>query len=426
MLLEQIKNTLNSLLANYPNTVYYSTDLVYRVGRENGMTYASVKTHLMTSEYKCGRGQFAYSQLRKQIDDGTFTPVDTKSIKVKTPKAKSVASPAKFFNALPAPFIPVSSSVSSSVPSQSAHDSSMKITTMCNDGVNIPEVDATFVSWGEYKTVQKVIDSGMFFPIFISGLSGNGKTMMVEQACAATGREYIRVQISPETDEDDLIGGFRLINGETVFNKGPVIKAMERGAILLIDEIDRGSNKIMCLQGVLEGKPVLIKKIGEVVFPSAGFNIIATANTKGRGSDDGRFSAATIIDEAFLERFVATIDQPYPSFRIERNILKGHSELYGVNDDDFVDKLVNWSSVIRKTYDADGVDEVISTRRLCHIVKAYSIFRNRETSIAMCISRFETETKEAFLDLYSKIDSGVLTAESPASAPSLPQEEHPF
>jgi MoxR-like ATPase len=211
------------------------------------------------------------------------------------------------------------------------------------------------------------------------------------------------VQISPETDETDLIGGFRLIDGETVFYKGPVVKAMERGAILLIDELDRGSNKIMCLQGVLEGKPVLLKKIGQVVNPAPGFNVIATANTKGRGSEDGRYSAANIIDEAFIERFVATIDQPFPSDKVEKNIILKHMSAYGVTDLEFADKLVAWSSVIRKTFDNDGVDEVVSTRRLCHIVKAHSIFKDRNRSIAMCIARFDEDTRSAFTDLYTKI-----------------------
>ncbi len=249
---------------------------------------------------------------------------------------------------------------------------------------------------------------------------------MVEQACAKLKREYIRVQISPETDEDDLIGGFRLVNGETVFQKGPVVKAMERGCILLIDELDRGSNKIMCLQGVLEGKPILIKKVGEVVTPAQGFNVIATANTKGRGSDDGRYSAANIIDEAFIERFVATIDQPYPPYKVERNIISKHMEYFKVDDSEFVDKLVAWSSVIRKTYDAEGVDELISTRRLCHIVKAYSIFHDRLTAIGMCIARFETETREAFLDLYTKIDSNQIQAEAAAAVETPESEEPPF
>jgi MoxR-like ATPase len=257
----------------------------------------------------------------------------------------------------------------------------------------------------------------MFFPVYVSGMSGNGKTMMIEQACAAQKREYIRVQITPESDEDDLLGGFRLINGETVFHKGPVIKAMERGAILLIDELDRGSNKIMCLQGVLEGKPVLIKKTGQVVSPQPGFNVFATANTKGRGSSDGRYSAANVIDDAFIERFAATIDQEYAPLSVETNILKHHMDLYGIKDSEFITNLVTWSDVIRKTFEADGVDEVISTRRLCHIAKAYAITQNRVAAIKMCISRFDSETREAFSDLYSKIDAKVDVQEAHVSTP---------
>jgi MoxR-like ATPase len=251
----------------------------------------------------------------------------------------------------------------------------------------------------------------MFYPVYISGPSGNGKTMMVEQSAARAKVPFLRVQITPETDEDDLIGGFRLINGDTVFCKGPVIKAMEEGALLLIDEIDRGSNKIMCLQGVLEGKPVLIKKTGETVTPAAGFNVIATANTKGRGSDDGRFSAATIIDDAFLERFVSAINQPFPSKATEKKIVANHMDKFDCRDDDFLDKLVTWAAIIRKTFEVDGVDEVVSTRRLCHIVKTFSIFKDRVKSIEMCTNRFDADTITAFSDLYSKIDAGELTDE---------------
>jgi MoxR-like ATPase len=235
--------------------------------------------------------------------------------------------------------------------------------------------------------------------------------MMVEQACAKTGREYVRVQISPETDEDDLIGGFRLVDGETIFQKGPVIKAMERGCILLIDEIDRATNKIMCLQGVLEGSPVLLKKTGEVVTPAEGFNVIGTANTKGRGSDDGRFTAASIIDDAFLERFVCVIDQAFPQPTIEKKIVEKHMAKFGVEDTQFAEKLIAWSNVIRKTFEAEGVEEVVSTRRLCHIVKSFSIFNDRMKAINMCISRFDEETRTAFLDLYTKIDESQLTAD---------------
>ena len=273
------------------------------------------------------------------------------------------------------------------------------------------KVDPTFVPWGSFTDVKKVIQSEMFYPIYISGLSGNGKTFMVEQACAKLNKEFIRVQINPETDEDDLIGGFRLVNGETVFSKGPVLKAMENGAILLLDEIDRATNKIMCLQGILEGKPVLVKKTGEVVEPQPGFNIIATANTKGKGSEDGRFTAASIIDEAFLERFTISIDQQYPSAAIEKKIVIKHFEKFGmdINDDieEFTQKLIDWADIIRKTFFDDGVDEVISTRRLCHIVQTYSIFSDRMKAINLCIARFDDDTREAFLDLYTKVDSGV-------------------
>jgi MoxR-like ATPase len=250
----------------------------------------------------------------------------------------------------------------------------------------------------------------MFYPTYISGLSGNGKTFMVEQACAKVGKEFIRVQINPETDEDDLLGGFRLINGETVFSKGPVLKAMENGAILLLDEIDRATNKIMCLQGILEGKPVLVKKTGETISPAEGFNVIATANTKGKGSEDGRFTAASIIDDAFLERFTISVDQQFPSLNIEKKIVIKHMEKFDCLDTDFAEKLVVWADIIRKTFYDDGVDEVISTRRLCHIVQTFSIFNKRDKAIDLCISRFDEDTKEAFLDLYSKVDAEQIIA----------------
>jgi MoxR-like ATPase len=282
------------------------------------------------------------------------------------------------------------------------------VSSVSDDEIYVPSKDATFIKWGEFSKLKKIIESKLFFPTYIAGMSGNGKTMMVEQACAILKREYVRVQISPETDEDDLIGGFRLINGETVFQKGPVVKAMERGCILMIDEIDRATNKIMCLQGVLEGKPILLKKTGQVISPAAGFNVIATANTKGRGSDEGRYTAASIIDDAFLERFVAVVDQEYPPYATERKILLANAKSFDVKDTEFIEKLVAWSNVIRKTFEAEGVDDVVSTRRLCHIIKAFSIFEDRMAAIKMCVSRFEEETREAFLDLYTKIDESTL------------------
>ena len=282
------------------------------------------------------------------------------------------------------------------------------VSSVSDDEIYVPSKDATYIKWGEFSKIKKIIESKLFFPTYVAGMSGNGKTMMVEQACAILEREYVRVQVSPETDEDDLIGGFRLIDGETVFQKGPVVKAMERGCILMIDEIDRATNKIMCLQGVLEGKPILLKKTGQVVTPAPGFNVIATANTKGRGSDEGRYTAASIIDDAFLERFVAVVDQEYPPYATERKILLANAKSFDLKDDEFIEKLVAWSNVIRKTFDADAIDDVVSTRRLCHIIKAFSIFQDRMSSIKMCISRFEEETRDAFLDLYTKIDESTL------------------
>ena len=295
------------------------------------------------------------------------------------------------------------------IPTIAKPENIAKMQSIVNEEKTFAKLDPTFVPWGAYSDIVKMVKSEMFFPIYISGLSGNGKTFMVEQACSKLNREFIRVQINPETDEDDLIGGFRLINGETVFSKGPVLKAMENGAILLLDEIDRATNKIMCLQGILEGKPVLVKKTGETISPKAGFNVIATANTKGKGSDDGRFTAASIIDEAFLERFTVAIDQQFPSPSIETKILNNHMTKFGVEDTDFVEKLITWADIIRKTFYDEGVDEVISTRRLCHIAQTFSIFNNRTKAIDLCIARFDEDTKSAFLDLYSKVDDGVVT-----------------
>jgi hypothetical protein len=294
----------------------------------------------------------------------------------------------------------ISNSVVASIPTNAA-----QMQSIVNDEKTYAKADPTFIAWGAFHDIVKIIKSDMFYPTYISGLSGNGKTFMVEQACAKVGKEFIRVQINPETDEDDLLGGFRLINGETVFSKGPVLKAMENGAILLLDEIDRATNKIMCLQGILEGKPVLVKKTGEVIEPANGFNVIATANTKGKGSEDGRFTAASIIDDAFLERFTISVDQKFPGIGIEKKIILKHMAKFDCLDKDFADKLVLWADIIRKTFFDDGVDEVISTRRLCHIVQTFSIFKKRDKAIDLCISRFDDDTKDAFLDLYSKVDA---------------------
>jgi len=269
----------------------------------------------------------------------------------------------------------------------------------------IPEKDDTFVKFGNFADVKKIIQSRLFYPTFITGLSGNGKTFSVEQACAQLKREMIRVNITIETDEDDLIGGFRLVDGNTAWHNGPVIEALERGAILLLDEIDLASNKILCLQSILEGKGVFLKKIGRWVKPAAGFNVIATANTKGKGSDDGRFIGTNVLNEAFLERFPVTFEQSYPAPATEQKILEGISLDLGVEDRDFCKRLVDWADIIRKTFYDGGIEEIISTRRLVHIVRAYSIFGNKAKAIDVCTARFDDETKQAFIELYDKVDA---------------------
>ena len=271
----------------------------------------------------------------------------------------------------------------------------------------VPAKFEGFVSWGNFSLIEKVVKSGMFYPIFITGLSGNGKTLMVEQVCAKLKKELIRVNITIETDEDDLLGGFRLVGGETKFVPGPVIEAMERGCTLLLDECDLGSNKLLALQPVLEGKGVYLKKINKWVTPKDGFNVMATANTKGKGSDDGRFIGTNILNEAFLERFAITMEQPYASPAVETKIVLGAMKKYGAEDNEFAKNLVTWAEVIRKTFYDGGVDEVISTRRLDHIVKAFAIFSDKMQSIELCVARFDEDTKASFLDLYTKIDAGV-------------------
>ena len=264
----------------------------------------------------------------------------------------------------------------------------------------IPRKDDSFVKFGNFTDIKKIIESRVFYPSFITGLSGNGKTFSVEQACAILGRELIRVNITIETDEDDLIGGFRLVNGETIWHNGPVVEALERGAILLLDEIDLASNKILCLQSILEGKGVFLKKIGKMVHPKKGFNVIATANTKGKGSDDGRFIGTNVLNEAFLERFPVTFEQEYPTAAIETRILNKLCD-----DHNFCKRLADWADIIRKTFYDGGIEEIISTRRLVHIVQAYNIFGDKAKAIQVCVNRFDDETKQAFLELYDKVDA---------------------
>ena len=285
---------------------------------------------------------------------------------------------------------------------------------------SIPEKYQGYVPFGFYKDLTSIVLSQEFFPVFITGMSGNGKTLMVEQVCATLKRECIRVNISVETDESDLIGGPTLVDGNVVYRDGPVMTAMKRGAILLIDEVDRGSNKLMCLQGILEGKPYFNKKSGEYIYPKRGFNVIATANTKGRGSEEGRY-LSQILDDAFLERFNITVEQEYPESKVELKILKPL-----LNDDEFAENLVKWADVIRKTFAEGGVDEIVSTRRLVHIAKTYSIFKDRQKAIQLCVNRFDQETKDSFLDLYSKVDVKVAEANTAPVMPNSPDEEIPF
>ena len=273
----------------------------------------------------------------------------------------------------------------------------------------VPTKDPVFVPWGHFKDIKSIVTSKQFYPIFITGLSGNGKTMNVQQACAASKRECIRVNITIETDEDDLLGGYRLQDGQTVWQNGPVIEAMERGAVLLLDEIDLASNKIMCLQPILEGNGVFIKKINKFVKPANGFNVIATANTKGQGSEDGKFIGTNILNEAFLERFPITVEQSYPSNKNEIKMLDNVMAQKGLTkqvDKKFAENLITWADIIRKTFYEGGVDEIISTRRLVHIVDAYAIFKDKMKSIQMCTNRFDNDTKTSFIDLYTKIDGG--------------------
>lgn len=293
------------------------------------------------------------------------------------------------------------------------------------EGAIIPKVNPLYVPFGFFDNMKRIVASKKFYPVFVSGLSGNGKTFMVEQACAQLKTECLRVNISPETDEDDLIGGFRLIDGETKWFDGPVVQAMKSGAVLILDEIDRGSNKLMCLQGVLEGKGLFVKKTGEFVEPTQGFNVIATANTKGKGDDTGRYMAATILDDAFLERFPITVEQEYADVKVEIKIMNKLFSSLGIEDKAFAENLVKWADIIRKTFEEGAIDELISTRRLSHIAEAYTIFNDKMEAIKYCINRFDAETKTAFLDLYSKIDAGIDPAAEMSSSTAV-TEEIPF
>jgi hypothetical protein len=289
----------------------------------------------------------------------------------------------------------------------------------------VPNVYKNYVPFGNFDDVLAIVQSERFFPVFVTGQSGNGKTMSIEQACAKAKRKFVVVSMTPETDEGDLLGNYVLINGQMEWRDGPVTTAARQGAVLCIDEIDYGANNLSSLQRVFEGKPFLLKKKGELITPAAGFTVFATANTKGKGSDDGRYMFTNVLNEAFLERFVNTIEQDWPPLTIEKKILKKELATVGKLDDDFAEKLVTWADVIRKTFADGGCDEVISTRRLVHIISTYGVFSNKMKAIELCLNRFDTDTKLSFMDLYTKVDAGANTETLMAQTITLPEEPAP-
>ena len=348
------------------------------------------------STYKVGRGLWSIPV------DGETEVSEVKVKEKKTPKPKPIAEPA----------------VSTTI--EMAKGSSVEVSA-------VPAKDPLFVPFGNFSDVEAIVKSNMFYPVFVTGLSGNGKTFMIEQACAKAKRELFRVNVTIETDEDDLLGGFRLVNGETVWFDGPVVEAMRKGAVLLLDEVDLASTKIMCLQPVLEGKGVFLKKINEWVECAEGFNIIATANTKGKGDETGNFIGAGVLNEAFLERFPITVEQEYPANSVEKKILNKVFDKLNVSDTEFVDKLVAWADIIRKTYVEGAIDELITTRRLVHISNAYAIFNmDRMKAIQMCVNRFDGETMTAMVDLYTKVDAEAVNAETNTETKVEGEEECPF
>jgi MoxR-like ATPase len=268
----------------------------------------------------------------------------------------------------------------------------------------IPVKDPNFVPFGNYSDLESIIKAGIFYPAYISGPTGNGKSTMVEQICAKHKRPLIRVNLNMMTDEDQLIGSKTLQNGNVEIVEGPVLIAMRQGITLLLDEIDAGSaNTLLCLQPILEGKPYYFKLKNEMIVPTAGFNIIATANTKGKGSDDGRYIGTNILNEAFLERFAVTFEQDYPAAKIEVKIIKNLMTSFDCLDEEFADTLVKWADAIRRTFADGGVDETITTRRMIHIVRAFAIFKNQTKAVELCCNRFDSATKSAFIDLYDKV-----------------------
>ena len=366
MLTPKKQEFVNAMSKEYGEGAVVSRFEINEFASKNGFNNPS---WLKKPQYKCGHGKYQLPTEESEVTQVVSKPIQP----VQTPEQTSVNLIANAFE------------VQNLVPSKF-------------EG---------FVPWGHYNTIKQISKSGMFYPVFVTGLSGNGKTLMIEQIHAELKKELIRVNITIETDEDDLLGGFRLVNGETKFVPGPVIDAMERGCTLLLDECDLGSNKLMCLQPVLEGKGVYLKKVNKWVTPKQGFNVMATANTKGKGSEDGRFIGTNVLNEAFLERFPVTFEQAYPSVKTEFKILQGLAATLNIKDDEFCQRLVDWGDIIRKTFYDGGIEEIISTRRLVHIIRAYAIFKNKAKAIEVCVNRFDDETKQAFMELYDKVDADV-------------------
>jgi hypothetical protein len=370
----------------------------------NVNTISRVEVFNIMKKYKLKDPLWLTKNAAARVGRGLYTLTDTPTAAVKSAKA-----PRKADIASSVPVVQMDA-VANASEMQMAAAAVVPLHAVENQGINlVPSKAPGYVPFGHFPDVRMIIKSGKFYPTYVTGLSGNGKTMMIEQICAQEKRELVRANVTKETDEDDLLGGFRLSDGKTVWQNGPVIVAMERGAILLLDEVDLGDAKLMCLQPILEGKPVYLKKINRVIAPAPGFNILATANTKGKGSDDGRFIGTNVMNEAFLERFSITFEQEYPSTKTEAKILNNVLKTSGIEDKDFVDKLVNWADMIRKAFYDGAVSDIISTRRLVHICEAFSIFgQDREKAIKLCLNRFDVDTKTGFFDLYAKLDEKVL------------------
>lgn len=416
-----------ALTAGLGDTAYRLPTYIGDIRRKEGITVDTIKD---------GRTVVAYV-FPTFANGATPVPVPSVAVKtakpVKTPKAAPVVVPAVDVESL----VASTESASSLSLSANAAGSKSEITALLKDLasndsalVKVPAKLREFVPFGQYEVVHRIVSSRVFCPIFITGHSGNGKTLQVEQACAAANREYLRVNVTAETDEDALIGGFRLKNGNTVFEFGPIVQGMIRGAVLLLDEIDLAGPKILCLQSLMEGKPIVIKPLGITIAPAPGFTVVATANTKGRGSDDGKYVGTNLLNEAFLERFPMTIEQDYPGPAVEKKILTKTYESYGgvvtENVMVFADTLTKWADAIRATFAEGGIEDVISTRRLCHIMRTYQIFGDEKKVLTLCLNRFDKAVQAKFLDLYAKLSPTANVASASATVDPVTTASVPF